>query len=253
MKSLLFVVTHKQNFSIPKENIYKSIAVGKNSSEINADYMDCSGDNISSKNPNYCELTAHYWIWKNMLNEYDVFGLCHYRRYFANSYFERFKILENKTIDKLLEKYDVILPASWSWKNNVKIIYKNGDGKEKDLETVRKVILEEYPEYVKDYDSVLNRRYSSYCNMFIMKRNDFDCYSSWLFSILSKVEEVTDLSDYTVAEARIYGYLSEILLNVWVMHNKLNIKYLPMIEIEKSKKSQIKYDFVYALRKQLKV
>ena len=89
--------------------------------------------------------------------------------------------------------------------------------------------------------------------MFIMKRNDFDFYSSWLFSILSKVEEVTDLSDYTVAEARIYGYLSEILLNVWVMHNKLNIKYLPMIEIEKSKKSQIKYDFVYALRKQLKV
>ncbi|MBQ3778942.1 MAG: DUF4422 domain-containing protein, partial [Fibrobacter sp.] len=43
-------------------------------------------DNISEKNPNYCELTALYWAWKNIRKIYpeiQYIGLNHYRRYFA--------------------------------------------------------------------------------------------------------------------------------------------------------------------------
>lgn len=35
-----------------------------------ADITDCSGDNISVKNREYCELTALYWVWKNVRSEY---------------------------------------------------------------------------------------------------------------------------------------------------------------------------------------
>lgn len=42
---------------------------------------DDTKDNISVKNPWYCELTALYWMWKNVDADYK--GLIHYRRTFT--------------------------------------------------------------------------------------------------------------------------------------------------------------------------
>ncbi len=41
--------------------------------------QDNQGENISSKNKMYCELTAQYWAWKNL--DADYYGFFHYRRY----------------------------------------------------------------------------------------------------------------------------------------------------------------------------
>ena len=79
--SKVFVITHKE-CEIPKvEGQYILLVGAENKSEaIKCDFRDNTGENISEKNKNYCELTGVYWIWKNV--DADIIGLCHYRRFF---------------------------------------------------------------------------------------------------------------------------------------------------------------------------
>ena len=76
----ILVATHKK-YWMPKDDIYFPIHVGREGKADLGYIGDNTGDNISAKNANYCELTGLYWAWKNL--KCDYIGLCHYRRYFA--------------------------------------------------------------------------------------------------------------------------------------------------------------------------
>ena len=121
-----------------------------------------------------------------------------------------------------------------------KVYYDYGEGKKKDLIQTRETIKNLYPDYLEAYDKVLSRNNASYCNMFVMSADNTKKYCAWLFDILFDVESKTDLSGYTVEEKRIYGYISEILLNVWVEKNSLKVKYLPIAYMQKGWKEQLK-------------
>ena len=60
--------------------------------------------------------------------------------------------------------------------------------------------------------------------MFIMSYNDFDSYCSWLFSVLSKIENFIPFESYNEMQKRVFGYISEFLLLVWLKNNKKNYK-----------------------------
>lgn len=66
---------------------------------------DNTGDNISLRNPNYCELTGLYWAWKNL--KCDYIGLCHYRRYFTNSNLFKKASNKNNKINLILSKLEI--------------------------------------------------------------------------------------------------------------------------------------------------
>jgi hypothetical protein len=60
--------------------------------------------------------------------------------------------------------------------------------------------------------------------MFISKKNLWDDYYSWLFKIFNDMEPNVDMTGYTVQQQRLYGFLSERLLTVYIIYNKLNVK-----------------------------
>ena len=239
----ILVATHKK-YWMPDDDVYLPIHVGREG-KVDLGYIgDNTGDNISAKNANYCELTALYWAWKNI--KCDYIGLCHYRRYFAKNLFlfrlSKYLYLDNvekiilsKMIyKKLLMKYDIILPKKWRlYKMNVYSQYKSEHNID-DLDECFKIICELYPEYFKACQIVCNRREIYICNMFVTKKSIFDEYMKWLFDILFALEKRIDISNYDSYQARVYGFLSERLFNVWLEKNKnnLNIKEMPVIFLE---------------------
>ena len=58
----------------------------------------------------------------------------------------------------------------------------------------------------------------------LCEKRMFDEYCEWLFNILFEVENRTDISNYDSYNKRLYGFLSERLINIWVMQTKFKSK-----------------------------
>ncbi len=243
----IFVIAHKK-IKEKISDIYIPLQVG-NGEDLG--YLrDNTGNNITEKNSNYCELTGIYWVWKNY-NIPDYIGICHYRRFFEKSCINQNKIKKEEIL-KIFKDYDIILPNKLMLKTDVyKFYFMHGEGKEKDLKTTREVIKELYPTYLENFDNIMKRKYGHYFNMFIMKKEDFCKYCEWLFKILAKLEEKTDLSNYTKQQARIYGYISEILMNVWVENNNLKIKEYYVAKTDETLYKKVKKELKQKLKKLL--
>lgn len=154
---------------------------------------DDEGINISKKNPNYNELTAIYWAWKNLKNV-DAIGLVHYRRYFIKRWhFSKIdNVIDEKDVAKLLSKYDVILPKKRHY--YIETIYSHyfHSHHKEPLDATRRTIIKLYPSYLSlsSFDKVMSRRSAHMFNMFIMKKKYFNEYCEWLFDILEYVENL---------------------------------------------------------------
>lgn len=240
MKQKIFIVMHKEA-KVPCTKLYTPIIVGQKSFAIqDTYYRDDVKENIAKKNASYCELTALYWIWKN-IEEYDIIGLCHYRRYFANEMKQSFdSILQEKEIGNYLNNYDIILPhKKYFLKETIKHQYYSANkGLKKDYEVLEEVIRQIEPDYVETFQKV-SKGHSTYLyNMFIAKKEILNDYCEWLFRILSEVEKRVDISGYTTQQKRIFGYLSERLMTVYVEKNKLKVKEVKIINMEEDLRKQ---------------
>ena len=228
----IIVACHKQDVGIRNDDVYYPVQVGKDlHPDINLGFKcDNFGDNISFKNPSYCELTALYWAWKN-LPKTDFVGLCHYRRYF--DFFSKIKSTREVNPENIrdfkfmsthnlnLSENDVILPEFWRTSCSIWQIFQENVLCE-DLFILYKIIEKYYPEYLEAFDKYIKGNKRTGFNMFIMSRKWFDLYCEWLFSVLGLVEEKVTLHSY-ISYTRLFGYLGEILLPVFCLKNKLNI------------------------------
>ncbi len=238
----IFICAHKE-VPLPQHPYFLPIQAGAALHDhINGYQPDDEGDNISTKNPHFCELTCHYWVWKNLKNV-DIVGLNHYRRYFdftrkwpqfsADKHFIATDDFLNQdykfpNLEELLSKYDIILPVVRHWRiSNTKQYGEYHIAR--DWEMLRRIIKERHPDYMSAFEKTMDYSNKSVgYNMFITHWKHFNAYSEWMFDILFEVErKVPPIED--PIQSRIYGYMSERLINVFCEHHHLRIKSIPLI------------------------
>lgn len=217
-RSVMYVITHKEIEYTINETGYKYLCVGNK--QIKADEYDSTGENISYKNQNYCELTGLYWIWKNSIMDYV--GLCHYRRFFVSQYDGTLKPSKLKDLNSILKTYDIIVPRRMKLLTSVNKHYEMSV-KNDALRQICKQIIKSDPTYSQDVYKVLNSHYCYYYNMFYSEKTIIDRYCEWLFPILFQFEKCVNMDGWSSYEKRLYGFLSEILFNIWLSHEALNI------------------------------
>ena len=144
----------------------------------------------------------------------------------------------------MLKKYDIIVAKKEIYKESVYEQYCVSSGFAKDLEQVREIIKEKYPaKYSEAFNKVMKCNAISQYNMMITKKDIYNRYCEWLFDVLFEVEKTVDLTEYNDYQKRIYGFIAERLLNVWILaNNELKVKRLNVINTESkiSEKIRIK-------------
>jgi lipopolysaccharide biosynthesis glycosyltransferase len=230
---------------IIENSVLKPIQVGRAISSVELPMLgDDEGDNISQKNPSYCELTGIYWAWKNDRRS-DYIGFFHYRRFldfdvarkrsmtphgiiektFSDGFIEKFALTEHQ-IEDIVKDYDAVVPEPLDvrsvgsksvWHQYVSDPFQHVG----DLKLARKAVEELHPGDVKYFDRAM-AGYNLYPgNMFVFKRSLFEEYCEWLFPLLKSIELSVNTTNYNAAEKRVIGYLAERLLTVFVVKKQM--------------------------------
>ena len=228
----IIVATHKQ-YWMPDDLMYLPVHAGAAGKEDIGYQRDDEGDNISAKNPNYCELTDLYWAWKNL--KADYIGLVHYRRHFSNGRLfidKKKKVIIQEELEKKLKSTDILLPKPrnyWIETNYSQYAHAHHAI---DLDKTKEILAEKYPEYIIAWESSMKKTTGHRFNMFIMKKDKFDEYCAWLFDILFELEKRLDISTYNKNDSRVFGFVSERLLDVWIETNGYQYKNMPYVFME---------------------
>lgn len=139
---------------------------------------DCTGENISDKNVQYCELTGLYWIWKHAVESY--IGLAHYRRHFI--------LPENWLQLTVTNNVDVILPVPLYVAPSVEKNYMERHIAS-DWEFLMDYLQKKRPDDYHGAVKIFQGNLYSPCNMLIARKKVLCELCNWLFPILDAVAE----------------------------------------------------------------
>lgn len=256
----IFVVCHKKEKLNFKEDMYPIFVGGINNELSNKkeNYCDNIGDNISIKNKTYNEMTAIYWLWKHYqeIGNPDYIGVEQYRRFFYptgnKNYYEMdegkkdcfFNMnRDDSCLVSLLETNDFIAPFPMKCKS-VYSYFKSSHGEEA-IKKVLDIIENLYP---KDIEIAKEYLFSNRCylyNMFILKRQDFLDYCSWIFPILDEYEKVAIPNERFFISERLTGIFFYKLLK-----EGRTVKHIPIVLF--NEKKSLKKDNSGSKRKSFK-
>lgn len=232
MNIKIIIAAHKP-YWMPADPMYLPVHAGAEGKEPTGFRPDNTGANISAKNPHYCELTCLYWAWKNLDAEY--LGLAHYRRHFSSGRKRKNKkaqVITRAELEAKLQQAPVLLPKPRHYMIETTYSQYAHAHHAEDLDRAREIIAEKYPGCLPAFDKVMKRTRGHRFNMFVMRRDLLDRYCEWLFAILAELEKRLDISGYTPNDSRVFGFVGERLLDVWIESEQIRYKDIPYVFLE---------------------
>lgn len=241
----IFIACKEKSY-VPDNSLFYPIQTGATLSGQYFEGMnhDDQGDNISERNEYYCELTAQYWVWKNI--DADYYGFFHNRRYLsfnkkklweAHDVGIEFDTIDSYAIDRLclhedqmrevIEGYDVIVPRPFNWLDqkelgiNRTVLHQYEMSKEHyitDLMTGIDILKKRHPDFSSIADHYLRSYLGYQMNMYIMRKNIFFDYCEWIFPVLDEIYETLDLSNRSQYGKRAIGFIGERLLGIYLTY-----------------------------------
>lgn len=216
MSIKIFAMTHKK-FDVPEDSMYVPLHLGHINAKEDWGYLgDDTGEHISDRNEYYAELSGVYWVWKNV-HDIKYVGVCHYRRYLIS---EGGKAYTSKQYEQILQQYDVMTTKLLELPNS----YYYGFGAHHRIEALDitgEIIKEKYPDYYDTYIKLVHQNKTYFANMMVASKELYDEYAEWLFAILFALQERINLDFEDDYHRRIFGFVSEFLLYVWITVKQL--------------------------------
>lgn len=206
---MIYRICHRE-CETPKIEGYKDLYVGDL-----CNYLD--EDNINYLNPFLNEATGMYYIWKNCNDE--IKGQIQYRKHLSDNG----EALSYDKIKELLNEYDIVTTTPYAVGNGIYLNLRSEIGNDINKKTLDKYyykLCEIEPE-LKEY---FNTTSFSPGNMFACRKEIYDNYCEWVFSIMIPLTKQFIKEDMKINNKnRFMAYIFERLLTYWVKKNNLKI------------------------------
>lgn len=249
-KEIKVFVLHTDKRKIPQSEIFIPLHVNAIfSHEKNKESLvDCTGDNISDLYRYYGNLTGQYWVWKNLdkVGAPDYVGFMNYDRHFI---FNEAYIPSNRDYKNLYGNSEIVfeslddeyIESTGLNRHQIENIIRDNDiviTKRSDISLLGYNTVEEeftskvsdiyifekcmntiqtlYPDYSKVVEKFRQGSMKYKNNMFIMKKDIFLTYASFLFSIIKEVEQQINFENLNGnVQYLLYSKLAEYILSIF--------------------------------------
>lgn len=225
----IYIATHTHT-PLYQDEVYQPLFVGAAAlSERRYDdwLYDDVGDSISDRNATFCELTGLYWMWKHATD--DIVGLVHYRRYLKADDASSQPLTEAQ-LRSALDAADCLVAQRvyypWSCAADYRMCHCATD-----LLALRLVVAKHFPAYRAAFDTVMGRDWFFPCNIAVWKKSLADEFYHFLFGVTDWLERSIDPILFRPPyQQRVYGFLSERLLNIFIEAKGLQAEEFPLLD-----------------------
>lgn len=224
----LYVISHVP-CTFLNSNVIMPIATNKALGDSLGVISSEEGDNLYNLNQYLAEYSTFYWAWKNDVTSKYI-GFFHYKRYLmlndSKVTYDMFKEpaescgFDDGFVKSIFNDYDIIVPAKQGFGISVYTQYAFCHQIEY-LDTALNIIRTKYPTHIEAFTNAMQQTAGYFCNLFVMRREDFNEYMTFIFDIFNEMKAQL----FTSPQYKPFAYLGERLFTGYVEYLRTVKKY----------------------------